>query len=90
MVAFQKPITYQGSVTANSTTRTRSTAPKPPGESATTASQIRPAIVSPTLEKNSDRPPGGQGRGRGDRDLVAGGAFEHEGALRVFLGVLRI
>src|SRR6516162_5208276 len=53
MVAFQKPITYQGSVTAKSTTKTRSTAPKPPGESAITASQVRPAIVSPTLRKTS-------------------------------------
>src|SRR5262249_55982672 len=53
MVAFQNPITYQGSVTANSTTKTTSTAPNPPGENAITASQIRPAIVSPTLRKTS-------------------------------------
>src|SRR5262249_42662667 len=52
MVAFQNPITYQGSVTANIVTRTRSTASKPPGESATTASQISPAMVRPTSEKN--------------------------------------
>ena len=32
MVAFQKPITYQGSVTVNSTTSRRSTMPKPPGD----------------------------------------------------------
>ncbi len=36
--------------------------PKPPGESATTASQISPAMVSPTARKNTHRPPGGQGR----------------------------
>src|SRR5262249_19619187 len=53
MAAFQKPITYQGSVTANSTTRTRSTQPKPPGESAITASQTRPAMVRPTAAKNA-------------------------------------
>src|SRR2546430_2246266 len=53
MVAFQKPITYQGSVTANSTTRMRPVAPIPPGESATRASQISPAIDSPTHRKNS-------------------------------------
>ena len=34
MVAFQKPITDQGSVTANITTRMKSTTPKPPADSA--------------------------------------------------------
>ena len=53
MVAFQKPITYQGSVTANSSTSTRSTKPKPPGDKANTASQINPAMVSPTAAKNT-------------------------------------
>jgi len=53
MVAFQTPITYQGKVRAKSTTKTRSTALKPPGESAITASQIRPAIVTPTPRKTS-------------------------------------
>src|SRR5215813_6007150 len=76
MVAFQKPITYQGKVTAKSTTKTRSTALKPPAESAITASQIRPAIVRPTLRKT--------GGGRADPDFVAGGTFEHERALGVF------
>ena len=40
MVAFQKPITIQGSVIANRTTRTKSTKPKPPADSATTRSPI--------------------------------------------------
>ena len=34
MVAFQKPITDHGSVMANSTTRMRSSGPKPPADSA--------------------------------------------------------
>ena len=46
MVAFQKPITYQGSVIVNRTTSRRSTAPKPPGESATTASDTKPAMLN--------------------------------------------
>ena len=84
MVAFQKPITYQGSVTANSATRTASTKPKPPGESATTASQISPAIVSPTHAKNS----AGRQAGRaGDAAMTASSREERssmKGALRVF------
>ena len=56
MVAFQKPITNHGSVTANRTTRTRSTASKPPAESAT-AQQPDQARRSkhPTSVKNSTR-----------------------------------
>src|SRR5262249_60441689 len=42
-----------GRVPAKRPTKTTSTAPNPPGESAITASQIRPAIVSPTLRKTS-------------------------------------
>ncbi len=53
MTAFQKPIVVHGSVTANSATRTRSRNPNPPGPSAITASQIRPAMVAPTAAKNS-------------------------------------
>src|SRR5262249_33294810 len=41
------------SVTAKSTIKTRSTVLKPPGVSAIAASQIKPAIVSPTLRKTS-------------------------------------
>jgi hypothetical protein len=55
MVAFQKPMTYQGNVTANSTTNARSSAPKPPGESAITASQTMPAIENPTSVENNSR-----------------------------------
>ena len=55
MVAFQKPMTDHGSVTANRTTRTRSTASKPPADSATVSSQIKPAIEAPTSAQNSRR-----------------------------------
>ena len=44
IVAFQKPITDHGSVTANSTARVRSTRPKPPAVSANDSRQTRPII----------------------------------------------
>src|SRR5262249_8319763 len=53
IAAFQKPITYQGSVTANSTIKTRSSVPIPPGESANAASQMKPAIVAATQMKKT-------------------------------------
>ncbi len=52
MVAFQKPITYQGRVMVKSTSSTMSMVPIPPGESATAASQISPAMVRATAAKN--------------------------------------
>src|SRR6516162_10313288 len=79
MAAFQKPITYQGKVTAKSTTKTRSTALKPPGESAITASQIRPAIVIATPRKTSVARHAGRAAGaatptssRGERSSMKG------------------
>src|SRR5580692_6179157 len=53
MVAFQKLITVQGSVTANSATSAQSTAPKVPTESATTHNQVSPTSERPTSAKNS-------------------------------------
>src|SRR5262245_42650727 len=53
MVALQKPITYQDSVNAKRATKTMSSALNPPGESATVASQISPAMVNPMQRKNS-------------------------------------
>src|SRR3954451_25144084 len=56
MVAFQKPITDQGSVMANSTTRTKSSAVKTPAVSAYESSQISPIIEASTMTvKNARR-----------------------------------
>src|SRR6266576_3008353 len=52
IMAFQNPITTHGSVTANITTRMKSTTLNPPGESAMQASQTSPAMVRPTTVKN--------------------------------------
>ena len=54
-VAFQKPITDHGSVTANSSTRMRSTTPKPPAESANDRSQISPTIEARTTRVKNTR-----------------------------------
>src|SRR5207237_7009390 len=52
IVAFQKPMTNQGSVTAKSRTRRRSRRPKPPLDRAVTASQRNAARVAATKRKN--------------------------------------
>ena len=60
MVAFQKPITDQGRVTANISTRMKSMTPKPPAERAKDKSQISPAIEARTIRaKNMRRPVSG-------------------------------
>ena len=55
MVAFQKPITDHGSVTANSTTRMKSTTPKPPAVSANDSSQTSPIIEAATIRVKNTR-----------------------------------
>ena len=57
MVAFQKPITDQGSVMANSTTRMKSITPKPPADSANASSQISPTIEASTIRVKKTRRP---------------------------------
>ena len=49
IVAFQKPMTDHGRVTANSTTRTKSTMPKPPAVRAKANSQTSPTIEAATI-----------------------------------------
>ena len=56
-VAFQKPITDQGSVTANSTTRMKSTTPKPPADRAKDSSQTSPTIEPRTTSAKKTRRP---------------------------------
>ena len=55
MVAFQKPITDHGSVMANSTTSTRSSAVKPPAVRANDNSQISPTIEASTMAVKKTR-----------------------------------
>ena len=62
MVAFQKPITDQGSVTANSTTRMKSTTAEAAGrQRVATSSQISPAIEASTTSGEEDAPPRSSG-----------------------------
>src|SRR5262249_16887669 len=49
----RKPTTYRGGASEKRATKTLSRAPNPPGESATVASQISPAMVNPMQRKNS-------------------------------------
>ena len=74
-VAFQKPITDQGKVTANSTTSRKSAGPKPPADNAAASSQTRPTIDSPTSVKKAIRRPVGGERGR--QGFVRDGTFQH-------------
>ncbi len=55
MVAFQKPMTVHGSVTANMTMSAVSVAPRPPTESAAVRSQSKPIIVAATTAANTTR-----------------------------------
>ena len=57
MVAFQKPITDHGRVTANSTTRMKSISPKPPADSANDSSQMSPTIEASTIRVKKTRRP---------------------------------
>ena len=78
MVAFQKPITVQGSVTANSTTSTRSTTPKPPADSAYgRAARSARRSRAPTSAKNSTRRSASGGLARRSRAPLAEGSFDH-------------
>src|SRR5262249_31166590 len=68
MVAFQKPIANQGTVAAKSRMRTRSSAPKPPADSALTPSQSRPIMLDPINPKNRT---GGQEAGIAAGEILA-------------------
>ena len=75
MVAFQKPITDHGSVTANSTTRMKSTTPKPPAVSPKASSQTRPIIEAATIRVKKMRRAVSGSAGAGGSDVK--GAVGH-------------